>query len=333
MPHQNQCFAGIGRCAASRRLTDKVRSPSETIANAAWRAESGLLRETPNRETDLPKDGPTPTSRLWKSLTAPGTPLLSLTAAIRQWTRLSAVLAGMWVGAAEAGDRYLRLGVGFDLSNETAFMDLNCRSVAPNALYGCGRDPTGAPRRSLGDFGTPAVLEFGLGHDTGSTMRYELLFEYRPRFKFKGNANFVASLPEEPVRAKLSSVSAMLAAFVDLDRSNSAYSPFIGFGIGMARTKVGTTTMTFRSTKTIVPGNTSSDLAWMVTAGFGVALDERTTLDVAWRYTDLGRVRTGTGSGQVVWLNGSRDPIPLNLAPTQARLTSHGLRISVRRPF
>ena len=242
-------------------------------------------------------------------------------------------MVGVWVGCAEAGDRYLRLGVGLDLSNPTAFMDVNCRSESPAALYGCGRDPTGAPRRSLGDFGTPAALEFGLGRDTGSTMRYELLFEYRPRFEFKGNANFVASLPEEPVRAELSSLSAMLAAFVDLDRSDTANSAFIGFGIGMARNRVGTTTMTFRTTRTIVPGNTSSDLAWMVTAGFGVPLDERTTLDVAWRYTDLGRVRTGTGSGRVVRLSDGATLVSLNLAPTQARITSNGLRISVRRSF
>ena len=200
-------------------------------------------------------------------------------------------------------------------------------------LYGCGRDPTGAPRRSLGDFGTPTALEFGLGRDTGSAMRYELLFEYRPRFEFKGNANFVASLPEEPVHAKLSSLSAMLAAFVDLDRPKSANSAFIGFGVGMARNRVDTTTMTFRTTRTIVPGNSNSDLAWMVTAGFGVALDERTTLDVAWRYTDLGRVRTGTGSGRVVRLSDGTTVVPLNLAPTQARITSNGLRVSVRRPF
>ena len=242
-------------------------------------------------------------------------------------------MVGVWVGCAEAGDPYLRLGVGFDLSNTTAFMDVNCRNASPDALYGCGRDPTGAPRRSLGDFGTPAALEFGLGHDTGSTMRYELLFEYRPRFEFGGNANFVASLPEEPVHAKLSSLSAMVAAFVDLGRSGSANSPFIGFGIGMARNRVGTTTMTFRTTRTEVPGNSSSDLAWMVTAGFGVALDERTTLDVAWRYTDLGRVRTGTGSGQVVRLSDGTTVVPLNLAPTQARITGKGFRISVRRPF
>ena len=71
----------------------------------------------------------------------------------------------------------------------------------------------------------------------------------------------------------------------------------------------------------------------MVTAGVATALNESTTLELAWRYSDLGTAETGTGSGQVVWRDGSRDPLPLNLAPTEARLRSHGLRLSVRYLF
>ena len=321
MPYQEQCSAGIRRPPARRLLVADGRVPNDTIAFPTRQVVTGPRWAPPHRKAADPRDG--------SAQTAP----LTLTTAIRQWARLAAVMVGVWVGGAEAGNPYLRLGVGFDLSNPTAFMDVDCRSASPAALYGCGRDSTGAPRRSLGDFGTPTVLEFGLGRESGSMMRYELLFEYRPRFEFDGNANFVESLPEEPVRARLSSLSAMVAGFVNLDRSKPANSPFVGFGVGMARNRVGTTTMTFRTTRTIVPGNSSSDLAWMVTAGFGVELDERTTLEVAWRYTDLGRVRTGTGSGRVVRLSDGTTVAPLNLAPTQARITSNGLRISVRRPF
>ena len=60
---------------------------------------------------------------------------------------------------------------------------------------------------------------------------------------------------------------------------------------------------------------------------------ERATLDVAWRYTDLGEVRTGRGAGRVVWRDGSRGPLPLDLAETRARLGSHGLRLSLHYGF
>ena len=57
---------------------------------------------------------------------------------------------------------------------------------------------------------------------------------------------------------------------------------------------------------------------------------ERATLDLAWRYTDAGVIETGAGPGRVEWLDGSRDPVGLDLAPTQAPLRSHGLHLSLR---
>ena len=49
------------------------------------------------------------------------------------------------------------------------------------------------------------------------------------------------------------------------------------------------------------------------------------TLDLAWRYTDYGAVQTGKGGGRIVWRDGSRAPLELDLAPTKADLASHGL--------
>ena len=84
------------------------------------------------------------------------------------------------------------------------------------------------------------------------------------------------------------------------------FGPFVGSGLGVARTRIGQTRMTFPETTTIVPGASRTDLGWMVTAGVAAALGERVTLDLAWRYTDLGAVHTGRGAGRVTWRNGSR---------------------------
>ena len=71
----------------------------------------------------------------------------------------------------------------------------------------------------------------------------------------------------------------------------------------------------------------------MVTFGVAMAVGERAILDLAWRYTDLGKVRTKRGPGRVVWRDGSREPRPLDLAPTEARLKSYGVRLSLRYSF
>ena len=80
-------------------------------------------------------------------------------------------------------------------------------------------------------------------------------------------------------------------------------------------------------------GGKRSGLAWMVTAGLTMAVGEGTTLDLAWRYTGLGKVRTDRGPGRVVWCDGSRESRQLDLAPTEARLRNGGVRLSVRYAF
>jgi len=244
-------------------------------------------------------------------------------------------VTGIWLvsGSAIAGDLYLRGGLGLDWPDNAVFTDSDCFSTVPAALYGCGTGGDGAPYRSAGDFGTVPALEIGLGYATGA-MRIEVQLEYRPRFEFEGRANFLAPDRRQSVSANLSSVTGMLAGFVDLagldlPKSGSLV-PFAGAGIGVAHTRIGKTTMTFPATTTLVPGGSRTRLAWMATAGIAMALDERVSLDLAWRYTDLGGIRTPQGQGSVVWRDGSRQPLLLDLAPTKAGLRGHGVRLSLR---
>ncbi len=235
-----------------------------------------------------------------------------------------------------AGDYYLRGGIGLDRRETADFTDTDCSTATPAALYGCGTGGDGAPYRSTGDFGTVPSVELGLGYDTGA-VRFEVLAEYRPGYSFEGRANFLAPERRQDVSADLSSLSGMIAGFVDLTALGAPefgpFAPFIGAGIGAVHTRIGQTTMTFPATTTIVPGGSRTGLAWMATAGVALALDERVSLDLAWRYTDLGEVRTPRGPGRVVWRDGSRAPLPLDLAPTKARLESHGVRLSLRYRF
>ncbi len=254
-------------------------------------------------------------------------------------TGLAAAALAVWTasGAAAAGDYYLRLGIGLDRPGKAAFTDTDCSSKVPAALYGCGIGGDGAPYRSAGKFGTVPAVELGPGYAAGA-FHFEALVEYRPRYTFKGRANIVAPPHRrQDVSAKLSSVSAMLAGFVDLTALGvpkpGPFAPFFGAGIGVAHTRIGETTMTFPVTTTTVPGGSKTGPAWMASAGVAMALDDRVTLDLAWRYSDLGEIRTPRGPGRVVWRDGRREPRPPDLAPTRARLRGHGVRLSLRYSF
>ena len=250
---------------------------------------------------------------------------------------VAATLACCGCVGASADDRYLRGAVGVDQASEAVFVDRDCASASPAALYGCGRGGDGAGTRSVGDFGASPAVELAFGAAVRSNVRLEAVAEYRPRLEFDGRANFLAPERRQSVVADASSMSIWLAANVDVRTLTmpgiGETTPFIGLGIGAARNRIGETRMSFPRTTTLVPGGRRTNATWMLTAGLSKSLSERTALELAWRYADLGDMHTGRGNGQVVWRDGSREPLPLDLAPTEARLRSHGLRLAVRHTF
>ena len=239
--------------------------------------------------------------------------------------------------AAAPDDFYFRAGVVLDWTAQTRFRDEDCSSASPAALYGCGKGIDGAPRGSLGDFGTMAGFELGLGYTVTPALRLEALIQHRPNFSFEGRANFNQTTGRQKVSADVSSLSGMLAVYLDLPELGlprlGPFSPFIGAGGGLSRVSIDETRMQFTRTTTIVPGGNRVNLAWMLTAGFAAPLAEKVTLDLAWRYTDHGAVETGKGKGRIVWHDGNRDPLELGLARTSANLRSHGLLVSLRYAF
>ncbi len=250
---------------------------------------------------------------------------------------LVVLAAAVSAKTAAAEDLYLRAGIGFERPTETVFRDKNCEIEAPVPLYGCGPAPDGAPYRSVGNFGTVAALEVGIGAAVASALRIEALIEYRPSLTFSGRANYLDSELRQSVSVDLSVVSGMVAAYADLPALGlptlGPFAPFVGAGVGAARVRAGETRMMFPATTTIVPGVRRSGFAWMVTAGVATALSESTTLDLAWRYSDLSAAETATGGGRVLWRDGSREPLLLDQAASEAHLRSHGLRLSVRHEF
>ena len=213
----------------------------------------------------------------------------------------------------------------------------DCSSKSPAALYGCGAGIDGAPLGSLGDFGTTTGFELGLGHVTSSALRLEALVQYRPSLSFDGQANFLRTPGSQAVSADMSSLTAMLAAYLDLTALGlpriGPLTPFVGSGAGLSRIRIGDTRMDFPELKqrTIVPGGRRTGFAWMVTAGLALSVWKDVTLDVAWRYTDYGAVRTDRADGVVY--REERSPLVLDLARTRADLRGHGLTASLRYAF
>lgn len=175
-------------------------------------------------------------------------------------------------------------------------------------------------------------VEVGLGYVATPNLRLETSIAYRPRFSFEGTANFLQTDVLQSVSADLQSASGTVAAYLDL----TAYGPFrvfAGTGAGLHYVDISEFHMTFPRTQTIVPDGRRVDFTVMLAAGVAASISGRITLDLAWRYVNWGIVETGRATGRVIWKDGSREPLELDLAETWAMLRGQGFRVSMRYGF
>jgi opacity protein-like surface antigen len=177
------------------------------------------------------------------------------------------------------------------------------------------------------------VLDAGLGYRLNSWLRTEALFSYRPSYEYNGDSNFLQAPPPQPVSANLSSVAGFGVGYVDLPKLGQVQ-PFLGAGAGVARNRISPVTYGFPSlapgATTTSQGGTSTGWAWLLTAGVEVPLTPELSVDLAYRYTDLGAVQTDPGLAQIVRSTGTRS---LAIAGTQSALQTHGAMLSLRYAF
>ncbi|MCX5968815.1 MAG: outer membrane beta-barrel protein [Cyanobacteria bacterium] len=236
-------------------------------------------------------------------------------------------------GADQRSGPYLRFGGGLDWSDPTSFRDQSCTSITPPALFGCGTGQNGRSLQAVGSFSQTPVLDGALGYRFTSWLRAEALLSWRPQLAFRGQSNFLGAGPSQPVNGAVESLAAFGVAYVDLPRI-AGVRPFLGAGIGAAHNQLDGVTYRFPSiaanATTTTASGSSSGFAYLLTAGVAVPLSERLSLDLAYRFSDLGQVRSRSGSATIVRPRGTRS---LTIAGTEAALQTQGLQVSLRYAF
>jgi opacity protein-like surface antigen len=227
-------------------------------------------------------------------------------------------------------DPYLRLGGGFERSGATTLRDADCKSAQPPALFGCDGGIDGRPLAARGDAGDTPVMELAAGMTFGSNGRIEIALADRSGLDFDGGANFRGVAGAQPVRADGRSRSAMLigawnVAYVDGIR------PFVFAGAGLARNETGPVTFAFPAigpeAVTVIQGGRHDEFAWTAGAGFSLPVNDRLTLELALRYSDLGELRTDDGQATIVRPTRT---LTLDIAGTRASLRTLGTTLSLR---
>jgi len=149
-----------------------------------------------------------------------------------------------------------------------------------------------------GDFGNSATYGGGVGLKFPKigilTVRTDLTGSFDPSL---GGSNHTGSLPDGTsvsAKVKLQASTYLANIYGDLD-VGSPFMPFVGMGIGGAHKRVSTIIFSnpagsFAS----VNGNTHEGFVWSATVGGNYNVTENIALELAYRYTEAGRVNSGS---------------------------------------
>jgi opacity protein-like surface antigen len=107
----------------------------------------------------------------------------------------------------------------------------------------------------------------------------------------------------------------------------------VGGGIGLAYNRIDPMTFRFPENPgahkiSITPAGDRKTFAFMLTIGTGIVLTESLSLDIAYRYCDLGDV--GTSSGNMYM---DVRPAGIVINDIEAPLKTHGLTVGLRHHF
>jgi opacity protein-like surface antigen len=186
--------------------------------------------------------------------------------------------AGMAARPAAAAGLYLR-------SDDSGPLAVPYSSDLPAA-------PLGAYLR--GDFGTPDLLAGTAGYRFSPMLRGDINFLYRP-----GPGLHDDPLSATPAgRSGTASAGGLISTQLDLGgfvpQMLAPYGPYVGAGIGYARSYADTMAVTTPAFASLTaPGDLSTGPALMLTAETGITVTPSVTLGFGYKFIDIGDARAG----------------------------------------
>ena len=147
------------------------------------------------------------------------------------------------------------------------------------------------------------LAEGGVGCGWGGSrgVRLEAMLGFRGDRKITGEpGNFTVTNPGpvvdpyggavDPLHTSLRSYTLMLNAYKDLGNFGG-FTPYIGAGVGAAYHQLDDVYFTGNPNLTNrIKGDNDLAFAWSLMAGVGYQISDRTTLDVGYRYIDMGKI-------------------------------------------
>ena len=176
-----------------------------------------------------------------------------------------------------------------------------------------------------------------MGIEVTDYLRMEVVLDYRPGFDFDGNANFLRAGADQSVSGEVTQMGVMTFAYLEPLTALgyvTPIKPFIGAGAGASWNEIGKMTYEFPALSqprySQMPGGKTTSFAWSVVGGAAHDISDRLTLEISYRYSDLGEVRTDEG---ILFIQKSSGTLEIPIAETKANLTEQSIAVSFRWRF
>jgi opacity protein-like surface antigen len=179
---------------------------------------------------------------------------------------------------------YWRLDIGYSEAVDKADFKDNDFNNAGNILA----DESFTQPATLNNIDGSSILGGGVGYRFTNRLRGDVTLAYRG-FYTLSDKTF-----EADYHASITSTTLMVNGYYDFTAGRVR--PYIGMGIGVARNETDGLTQDFRfGFSNTFSGATREDPAVAFMAGIGIPYSGW-TLDIGYRYIDLGKFETGTGA-------------------------------------
>jgi opacity protein-like surface antigen len=225
------------------------------------------------------------------------------------------VLGATAVNAGSPSGFYIRGDVGGALSPHSSYEDI---------------DPTGSGQSIgsaliEGDNGSSIIFDAGVGYRISPAFRVDGTFGYAPSLGFSGNSND----PTNPFSfsADVRPLIGMVNGYVDIaglmPGKFGIFQPFLLGGVGVSINRFSGGSVAGPGFTQTVSDNTNTAFAWGVGAGVGIPINDNVTIDLTYKYLDLGEVKSG---------NLVTDPVlgPVSIAGIENHLQLHTIMLGLR---
>jgi opacity protein-like surface antigen len=180
-----------------------------------------------------------------------------------------------------------------------------------------GRDIDG------GDVGDSYIIGGGVGYRFTPNFRTDVTIGYRGGYDLSATETIGANtLAGE---ADLKSWAGLINVYYDFANA-SRFTPYIGAGIGVARNKLDDVPLMLNGASVgTLNGDSKTNVAWQLSLGTAIRVSQGISLDVGYRYMDLGKFQsadTGTVLGA-----------PVTGVRSEDDLRAHEIQVGLRFDF